>query len=600
MNLEHYIVEYNEVNKKSKLNIIMFNRLVEHCIKICRIMKLPYGNGILIGNAGLGLSEITKLAVFLCNYDIVEIKLVPNYIIEDWYNDLKLFMTKTGIEERQSVFILKYSQILKEEFLSDLDSLINNGEIHGIFNKEEYENIVSQAKAKITSDELKSQINSAFVLSEFFQRVKENLHIFIEMSPSGSNLRERVRTHKSIINCSNVIWVEEWPDSGFKAVAEYHFKNLKMSGYKDAIIDIMITMHHDASLLARTPNVFADFIQNFIKASNEITSKLTELQEKFESGIEKIKKAKELVEDYQAELDVKNPTLREKKKNITYMLEQYRDDASHLEKQRNFLKQEEAELLAEAQEAEAIEKECKEALDKAYPGIQAAIEQLKQLSKLDLSELKTMRKPPKAIRLLMEAVCIVIKEEPTRVKTKDGQSFTDDYWPTATGKRVLGNPKLLEILTKYGVNDDQLDAEAMAKAEEVLQNPDFEYKNIARACLAAKGLYTWIMALREFYYISEEIKPKREAFVMANKQYQQKNEEMKKKKIQLEELENKLLSQKTILEDKESEVRALEDEISKSRIRKDRALELFEGLSGEEQKWVYKNRILARVSFMVI
>ena len=83
-----------------------------------------------------------------------------------------------------------------------------------------------------------------------------------------------------------------------------------MSGYKDAIIDIMVTMHHDASLLAYTPNVFADFIQNFIKASNEITSKLTELQEKFESGIEKIKKAKKLNENYQAELDVKNPTLR--------------------------------------------------------------------------------------------------------------------------------------------------------------------------------------------------------------------------------------------------------------------------------------------------
>ena len=99
-----------------------------------------------------------------------------------------------------------------------------------------------------------------------------------------------------------------------------------------------------------------------------------------------------------------------------------------------FLKQEETELLAEAQEAESIEKECKEALDKAYPGIQAAIEQLKQLSKLDLSELKTMKKTPKAIRLLVEAVCIVIKEEPTRLKTKDGQSFIDDYCPTATGK----------------------------------------------------------------------------------------------------------------------------------------------------------------------
>ena len=68
-------------------------------------------------------------------------------------------------------------------------------------------------------------------------------------------------------------------------------------------------------------------------------------------------------------------------------------------------------------------------------------------------------------------------------------------------------------MTKYGVNNDQLDTEAMAKANEVLQNPNFEYKNIARACLAAKGLYAWIMALREFHYISEEIKPKRKVSV---------------------------------------------------------------------------------------
>ena len=102
----------------------MFNKLVEYCIKIARIIKLPYGNGILIANAGLGLSEIDRLAVFLWNYDLYEIKLTTKYTIEDWYNDLKTLMTRAGIEERQNVFILNYSQILKEEFLYDLDSLI--------------------------------------------------------------------------------------------------------------------------------------------------------------------------------------------------------------------------------------------------------------------------------------------------------------------------------------------------------------------------------------------------------------------------------------------------------------------------------------------
>ena len=82
---------------------------------------------------------------------------------------------------------------------------------------------------------------------------------------------------------------------------------------------------------------------------------------------------------------------------------------------------------------------------------------------------------------------------------------------------------------------------------------------------------------------------------MATKQYQQKSEEIGKKKLELTELEANLGNLKSQLEDQESEVKRLEDEIGTFRIRKERALELFEGLSGEEQKWVYFNRILAKV-----
>jgi ABC-type hemin transport system ATPase subunit len=57
-----------------------------------------------------------------------------------------------------------------------------------------------------------------------------------------------------------------------------------------------------------------------------------------------------------------------------------------------------------------------------------------------------------------------------------------------------------------------------------------------------------------------------------------------------------LLNLKSQLENKEAEVTILENEIKSSRIRKERAMELYEGLSGEEQKWVYLNRLLARVS----
>lgn len=49
----------------------------------------------------------------------------------------------------------------------------------------------------------------------------------------------------------------------------------------------------------------------------------------------------------------------------------------------------------------------------------------------------------------MEAVCILMKVEPIKMKAKDGIGFIKDYWLSATGKYVLGNPRLVEVLTNF-------------------------------------------------------------------------------------------------------------------------------------------------------
>ena len=74
---------------------------------------------------------------------------------------------------------------------------------------------------------------------------------------------------------------------------------------------------------------------------------------------------------------------------------------------------------------------------------------MQNLSKNDIGELKALRNPPKAVKLLMEAVCILMNVEPVKIKSKDGLGFVRDYWLAATGKHVLGNQRLLEILTNF-------------------------------------------------------------------------------------------------------------------------------------------------------
>jgi dynein heavy chain, axonemal len=73
-----------------------------------------------------------------------QIKLEANYTKDDWYNDIKSMLITAGVDQKEVVFHLKHNEIIKEDFLDDINTLVNNGEIQGIFTKEEYENIISQ------------------------------------------------------------------------------------------------------------------------------------------------------------------------------------------------------------------------------------------------------------------------------------------------------------------------------------------------------------------------------------------------------------------------------------------------------------------------
>lgn len=46
------------------------------------------------------------------------------------------------------------------------------------------------------------------------------MKVVLNFTPTGANLRQRVRDYKQLVNCSTVIWLENWPNEGYKEVAE--------------------------------------------------------------------------------------------------------------------------------------------------------------------------------------------------------------------------------------------------------------------------------------------------------------------------------------------------------------------------------------------
>jgi len=50
---------------KDKLNLLLFDYMIQHLSRISRILFKPYGNGLLIGLGGNGRKTLTRLAAFI-------------------------------------------------------------------------------------------------------------------------------------------------------------------------------------------------------------------------------------------------------------------------------------------------------------------------------------------------------------------------------------------------------------------------------------------------------------------------------------------------------------------------------------------------------
>ena len=104
-----------------------------------------------------------------------------------------------------------------------------------------------------------------------------------------------------------------------------------------------------------------------------------------------------------------------------------------------------------------------------------------------MSEIKSVKKPSKAILTLMTAVCIILGVEPKMVKREGAYAeYDEDWWTPATSSKVLGNGQLQDILASFDPGK-QLTIGIMERLQEYTSDEEFNVTNIARASKAAQG-----------------------------------------------------------------------------------------------------------------
>lgn len=166
-------------------------------------------------------------------------------------------------------------------------------------------------------------------------------------------------------------------------------------------------------------------------------------------------------------------------------------------------------------ERAAIELELAETL----PELAAATASLAQIDKHHITELKSFTSPPQLVRLVMQAVCVLLGRPPT--------------WTEAL--RTLADIRFLERLRSF--DRDHVDPSLIARAKLYTNHPDFSMDNMKRASLASTTLCKWVLAIVRYFEVMTRVAPTQRTLEHAERSFQAVDELVRAERDKLVSLE---------------------------------------------------------------
>ncbi|PIK40096.1 putative dynein heavy chain 7, axonemal isoform X1 [Apostichopus japonicus] len=493
----------------------------------------------------------------------------------EWREDLKTILRKSTEGEQQGVFLFSDTQIKQESFLEDINNLLNAGEVPNLYPLDEKQEICEKMRTLDRQREKSKQTDGSplALFNMFIERVREQVHVVLAMSPIGDAFRNRLRKFPSLVNCCTIDWFQTWPEDALQAVASRFLEDIEMEDeIKDGCISMCKQFHTSTRQLSEkflgeldrhnyvTPTSYLELISTFKTLLEKKRNIVHRNKRRYEVGLEKLESAASQVSSMQKELEELQPKLVEASKEVDDIMVIIEKDSVEVAKTEKIVKADEEVANKQAEAAKAIKDECDA-----------------DLAWLRISRVLLLLFDCDGSRLYLEIVQTRSCPDPSGAGKK-----IEDYWPPS--KRMLGDMKFLQSLMDYDKDNIPPNIIKVIRSK-YIPNPDFVPEKIRQASTAAEGLCKWVRAMESYDQVAKVVAPKKKALAAAEGELAVAMGSLEKKRAQLKEVQDKLKKLEDKLEANKKKKLDLENQVDLCSKKLERAEQLIGGLGGEKDRW---------------
>ncbi|XP_071942686.1 dynein axonemal heavy chain 6-like [Antedon mediterranea] len=577
--LNDYLDDYNMSSSK-EMKLVFFLDAMMHVARIVRMIRQERGNALLVGVGGTGKQSLTRLASHICGYQCFQIELSRGYNYQSFHEDLKQLYMLAGVQNKNTVFLFTDTQIVVEEFLEDINNILNSGEVPNLFEPDEYERVIIGTRPAAKEAGI-PEGNRDEIYTYFINQVRRNLHIVLCMSPVGDSFRSRCRMFPSLVNCCTIDWFTEWPEEALLSVATNFFEheNLGADEMKEKISNMCVEIHTSVSTIAEryyaelrrryytTPTSYLELINLYLSMLDAKRKQLVNARDRVKNGLTKLLETNDLVAEMEVTLTALEPELKKKSADTEILMEKLAVDQEKADEVRKVVLEDEAVAKVKAEETQAIAEDAQRDLDEALPALDAAQKALDSLDKSDIAELKVFSKPPDLVMTVMEAVCIVLQVKPD--------------W--ASAKQLLGDPTFLKKLMEY--DKDNIADSLLKKLKKYIENPKFVPEIVEKTSKACKSMCMWVRAMDLYAKVFRTVEPKKKRLREAEEELSNTMAVLKEKQDKLAEVESKIAELQASYEASVNEKESLKRNMAQTSARLKRAGKLTTALGDEQIRW---------------